>query len=107
MSNSLYELATLAGSSLFTALLLALGHYIRKQREPSRLIRYAIGTGTLWIGFALWRALNADWLAAGGLLVIDATGGLAVTLCYEWDDLVRRAQQAEMAEAVDDELSHA
>jgi len=102
-----YEIITLIGSAVVTALLQGLAHYIEKPKEPRLLARYAWGTAIILIGFATWRILNNDWLTAGGLLVIDSVAGLAVIGAYAWDGMVEATRKAAMIEETDDELKDA
>ena len=72
--------------------------------DLTRIQSYGYGTVAIWIGFAIWRLPVGDWLTPIGLLVLAVLGGITVWLAYSADYVVKRLRQAEMHEAIDDEL---
>jgi len=103
-SESVWEIGTLIAGSVLTGLLLALGHWFPWPRQLRWLHRYTYGVAAIWIGFALWRLLNADWLTVVGLIIIAGAGGFTVIVTYWLDDKIAAIRKAYKAEATDEEL---
>lgn len=104
-TQSIYwQIGTFAAGAVLTALLLAIGHWFPWPHPLSRIRCYVYGTASIWAGFALWRALNGDWITFTGLLVIAGVGGATVKGAYKLDEWVRQIRQSRKAAAADDEL---
>lgn len=97
-----FEILTFGFGSTVTILLLTTGHWM--PWTLSRIQAYIYGTVAIWIGFTIWRLPLGDWLTPLGFLVISILGGVTVKLAYSTDYVVKRMRQAEMHEAIDDEL---
>ena len=99
-----WQIGTLAAGVVLAPLVLALGHWFPWVRRLPRLRAYAYGTASIWIGFALWRALNGDWLSPAGLAVVALVGGAAVHLAYYVDSVIPAIRQAQRAADADEEI---
>lgn len=86
------------------ALLLVVGHWFPWVQRLPRCAAYAFGTVSLWLGFAVWRLLNGDWVTPAGLLVIVLVGGAAVQAAYVIDGWVLDVRKGRKAAMVDDDL---
>jgi hypothetical protein len=100
-----YGIGTLLAGAVLTALLLAVGHWFPWVHKLTRIQAYVYGVVAIFLGFALWRLLNGDWVTPVGLAYIAMTGGAMVWLAYGVDKLVLKIRQAERAEVVDGELA--
>lgn len=95
---------TLALGCLFTALVLAVMHWVPRPARLSRISAYVWGVFVIVLGFTAWRMLNGDWETPVGLLLICGVGGGTVVGAYKVDGIVAAIRRASMAEAVDAEL---
>ena len=99
-----WQIGTAVAGGTLTVLLLAIGHWFPWPQPLSRIRCYVYGTGSIWLGFTLWRVLNGDWITPAGLLGISIAGGFTVVLAYKTDKYVLKVRKADKAEAADDEL---
>lgn len=105
MGLTAVEVGTFCMGALLTALLLALGHWFPWPGfKLSRLQAYLYGVASLWVGFALWRGLNGDWLTPAGLAVLAAIGGAVTRGAYWFDGVVVEIRQGKKAGRVDRDL---
>lgn len=94
--------AYLAGGIVLTCLLLAVGHWMPFIK--SRFERYIYGAASIIAGFCLWRLTSGDWITPLGLVLISIAGGITTLAVYRADEVARRIEQAEIAEALHDEF---
>ena len=109
MTIESWEFVSLIIAALLAALLLLVGHWFPWPLRLSRIQAYIFGVASIFGGFALWRALNQDWITSAGLLAICLVSGAAVKGAYALDSTIgewqRTRNKAAKAEAMDDELS--
>lgn len=75
-----------------TALLLLVEHWFPWKRRPSDLVRYALGSGGVLVGLAVWLGYHGEWITLLRILSFYIVGGVAVIIAHV-HDCARNAQQ--------------
>ncbi len=77
---------------VLTVLILLVEHWIPWKRRPSDLVRYALGSGAIIAGLAVWLGEQGQWSTLLMIGAFYAAGGLA-TLCAYLYDHTRNIEQ--------------
>jgi hypothetical protein len=75
-----------------TVLILLIEHWLPWKRRPSDLTRYALGSGGILAGLAVWLGEQGQWATLLMIGAFYAAGGLATFGAYIYDQ-VRNAEQ--------------
>lgn len=70
---------------VLTALLLLVEHWLPWKRRPGDLVRYALGSGAILAGLAVWLGERGEWLTLAMIAGFYAVGGLATAGAYLYD----------------------